>query len=360
MEVVLYIGIAQSIFAGIMLMLKKPIQISDKILAAWLFFIGFQMIFSILNRWVQITSFTFIPFVYGPLLFIYCETLMAEKPIFKKVYWFHFIPLIVFLILAFILRDPQVFNLDNFLGTDKYLAFRIVYSLFIAGSIITYSVVAFMSIGRHQKRIKDHYSFTNQKITLGWLKFVSISFCVFYILLFGVGIADVFTISKSINVYLFSYFVLTFYAYTFSIFGYQQARIFPEEPIVKRKKYERSGLKKEEADEHLDKLLKYMDRHKPYLNGNLTINDLAVDLKISRHYLTQILNSKLEKNFYTFINEYRVEVVKELLLNKKYDHYTFTAIGYDAGFNSKSSFHMVFKQFTGHTPSQFKEMHRND
>jgi AraC-like DNA-binding protein len=98
-----------------------------------------------------------------------------------------------------------------------------------------------------------------------------------------------------------------------------------------------------------------MQEEKPYLDVDLSIQDVSSELGISRHYLTQVINGLLGKNFYTFINEYRVEVVKKLLVSDEYSKYTLTSIAYEAGFNSKSSFNSIFKKATGMTPSQFRE-----
>ena len=59
------------------------------------------------------------------------------------------------------------------------------------------------------------------------------------------------------------------------------------------------------------------------------------------------------KNFYTLINEYRIEEFKALASDDKNSHLTLLALAYDSGFNSKSAFNLVFKKQTGETPSQF-------
>jgi AraC-like DNA-binding protein len=83
--------------------------------------------------------------------------------------------------------------------------------------------------------------------------------------------------------------------------------------------------------------------------------DVAEKLNVSTNNLSQIINEKLGKNFYDFVNEYRVETAKELLLNPKKQHLTLLAIAFDSGFNSKSSFNNVFKKQTSLTPSEFKK-----
>jgi AraC-like DNA-binding protein len=97
-----------------------------------------------------------------------------------------------------------------------------------------------------------------------------------------------------------------------------------------------------------------MIEKKPFLDCNLSLTELAESLGIFNHYLTQVLNDELNQNFYDFINSYRIEEFKKLLLDKKYNRYTLYAIALEAGFNSKSTFNRIFKNFTGLTPSQYK------
>lgn len=98
-----------------------------------------------------------------------------------------------------------------------------------------------------------------------------------------------------------------------------------------------------------------MDDEKPYLNGDLTISDLARRTGIPRHYITEVLNEKHGRNFFTFVNEYRVREVISRINDPKYQHYTILAIAFDSGFNSKSTFNTFFKAYTGKTPSDFRQ-----
>jgi AraC-like DNA-binding protein len=78
------------------------------------------------------------------------------------------------------------------------------------------------------------------------------------------------------------------------------------------------------------------------------------DLNISRQKLSYLINSGQQKNFYKFINEFRIRDVKEKLLDPAFSHYSVLGIGLDCGFNSKTSFNRIFKEETGSTPSEFK------
>jgi AraC-like DNA-binding protein len=100
-----------------------------------------------------------------------------------------------------------------------------------------------------------------------------------------------------------------------------------------------------------------MENEKPYLDCDLTIYDLSEELDISRHYLTQIINEKINKNFYDFINEYRLNESIRLMTEEKSGKYTILQIAFDAGFKSKSSFNSIFKRLTQYTPTQYMKLH---
>lgn len=361
-EPVLYIGIVQSFFAGLMIATKKPKQLSDKVMAAWLFLISLEMMFSLGKEYYnQLLAFTFIPFTYGPLMYLYVRFLTSEKPRFHWVYWLHFVPFFVFFILTFVYRQRQVIILNDFFKKDTFFALRMIYGFSFIVSISAYSILSFIHIANHQKKIKDLYSYTSQRITLNWLKIVSISFSVIYLSMFIAGAMNIFGATQSYDPLIFSYSGLTLFAFAFSIYGYKQQEIFRYYAARNGNnhevdsKYERSGLKEEDARKYLDRLLEYMEKEKPWLNGELSILDLSKALNISRHHLTQIINERLNKNFYMFVNEYRVREVIRKMKDPAYRHYTLLGIAFDSGFNSKSSFNTIFKNATGMTPSQYRE-----
>ena len=119
------------------------------------------------------------------------------------------------------------------------------------------------------------------------------------------------------------------------------------------KQYQKSGLKKTDSQNYLEELLLYMEEKKPYLDGKLSLKQIALALDISTNHLSQVINENLEKNFFDFVNEYRVDLVKEKMAVSSNRKYTLLALAYDCGFNSKSSFNAIFKKKTGLTPSQY-------
>ena len=89
-----------------------------------------------------------------------------------------------------------------------------------------------------------------------------------------------------------------------------------------------------------------------YLDGDLSLSRLASQTGVSKHHLSEVLNKHTGKNFYEFINEYRIAFVRERLAAEP--DRTILDIAFEAGFASKSTFNAVFKQFTGVTPSQYR------
>ena len=101
-----------------------------------------------------------------------------------------------------------------------------------------------------------------------------------------------------------------------------------------------------------------MNLNKPYQKNDLTLNQLADLLGIHPNHLSQVINEFSHKNFFDFINHYRIEAAKEMLSEPDQDN-TIIEIAYAVGFNTKSTFNAAFKKNTGTTPSVFKRSHNS-
>lgn len=106
-------------------------------------------------------------------------------------------------------------------------------------------------------------------------------------------------------------------------------------------------------------LIEQMNITKPYKDPNLNIAKLSEILDTKPHILSKILNEQFNKNFRDFINEYRIKEFIELAISDKYKNYTFLALGYEVGFNSKSTFNLAFKKITGLSPRNFLKQNYN-
>lgn len=363
-EPVLYIGISQSFFAGLLISTKKPYTTANRLMAAWLFMICIEMIFALLNsKVIEMYSFPFITFTYGPLLYLYVKFMTNTDKKFNWLEILHFVPFIAFFTVSVIFRsEPLMRDLRSFFRPDKLISLRIVYSLTFFFSITVYSILSFIEIKRHQENLKNLVSFTSQRITLNWLKILSISFYVVFFILFILGGLNMIGDFIPFDPYFIIFGFIAVFSTVYSFYGIKQpvifGEVFHEDNNSEKKeteKYSKSGLKDTQAEKHLKKLLSYMETNKPFLDGDLTIHGLSDKTGIARHHITQVLNEKYKRNFFTFVNEYRVKEVMERFSEPKFNNYTILAIALDAGFNSKTTFNSFFKNQTGLTPSEYRE-----
>jgi AraC-like DNA-binding protein len=108
-------------------------------------------------------------------------------------------------------------------------------------------------------------------------------------------------------------------------------------------------------DQIMVALIDKMKDQKLYLNSELSLSLVATILGIRKEVLSKVLNQGLSKNFYRFVNEYRVEEFKRLAENEGANKFTHLGLAYEAGFNSKTTFYKAFKQITQLTPSEYLE-----
>jgi AraC-like DNA-binding protein len=368
MEQILYIGISQAFFAGLLIAIKKPRIMANQVLSAWFFLICIEMIIILINsNLIELYSIKVLPFTYGPLMYLYARMMTEEKSSFNYHYLWHFLPFIAFLLISIIfLNKPVMEGTKGFFLIDKFISFRIIYASSFFISITAYSAATFIVIIKHQKNLKTLLSYSSEKYTLQWLIGLSITFYLSYILVFLFGLMDILLNFMPFDPYEISFLGLTMFAFLYGFYGFKQPSIFEEierksfslNEIEKagNKKYTRSGLKKSDMEQYKMRILEYMENNKPYLDRELSINDLSKDLKIPRHNISEVINSYMGKNFYYLVNEYRVNEVKNRLHNPKYKNLTILAIAYDSGFNSKSAFNTIFKDLTGKTPSEYMKI----
>jgi AraC-like DNA-binding protein len=114
----------------------------------------------------------------------------------------------------------------------------------------------------------------------------------------------------------------------------------------------------EEAAGIKARLVRAMVVDRLYLEPELSLSDLVERLGATRNQLSYVINKHLGKNFYDFVNEYRVRDVVRQMNENAADDLKITAIAFDAGFNSKPAFNSVFKKHTGLTPSEYRDRNR--
>ncbi|MFK7814178.1 MAG: helix-turn-helix domain-containing protein [Maribacter sp.] len=119
---------------------------------------------------------------------------------------------------------------------------------------------------------------------------------------------------------------------------------------VKEKATSSANLKQD-----IERLQSFMEKQKPYLDFELTLQKLATQIGLPDKELSVLINHHMGKHFFDFINEYRIDTAKVILANPNEKELTILEILYQVGFNSKSSFYTAFKKVTGKTPTLYRK-----
>ncbi len=232
----------------------------------------------------------------------------------------------------------------------------------ILASFIFYTISLIILLRRHYRKISEYYSYNSIMVNLGWLKWITICFFLSYgFILITFFISPAYIITPLLDRLYTPDLSTVFFIVVFGLFAIKQPVIFkadnslPETETTgtgisknsEKKKYEKSGLKEEDAEIFFQRIEDYMEEEKPYLDSDLTIVDLSEKLNIPKHYVTEIINKKNNTNFYMFVNYYRIEEAKKKLRDEEYKEHSIIRIAYDCGFNSKSTFNNVFKKKLG-------------
>lgn len=124
--------------------------------------------------------------------------------------------------------------------------------------------------------------------------------------------------------------------------------------VNERMKYQKVRLAPEDAEKYLKRILHLMENEKPYLDPGISLSGLSKRTGIPEHYLSQVINGKLNRNFFDFINHYRTREASRLLADPR-NHLTITEIALEVGFYSRSAFNRAFNKHIKMTPSDFKK-----
>lgn len=122
-------------------------------------------------------------------------------------------------------------------------------------------------------------------------------------------------------------------------------------------KYERSALSDDHARRIAKKIENAMRETQLYRDPNLSLWALSKAIRVSPNYVSQTLNATMGHTFFDYVNNWRIAEAKDKLARTSD---TISAITYDVGFNSRSSFYTAFKRDTGQTPNQYRQSGKTD
>lgn len=286
-----------------------------------------------------------------PLMWLYIKVSLS-----KTIKWtdlLHLGPFVFFFVWYWdlLLSSPQtklkIFEYYLSQG-HQYSAQTKILILIMMLQMLSYLIYGILYLGNFRKKHNQQFS-SNDIEKLNWLKGILIIFTLYFLFEFSfstyrnyIGINNNFIENWSLVVW-------TIFLITFSISILNNPNLIGYQVKSLRKNGEIVTIENQQI-EHLNN---FMSSKKPYLNTDLSLHQLAVQISTSSHHLSYLLNQVLNISFYEYINNHRVHAVKEQLEEGKHGEYSIYGIAQANGFKSKASFYKFFKKEFGQTPTQF-------
>ena len=385
LEIICLLGLVQGVFLGMVLATKRQNTIPNRFLAAFLLAVALGMGARYASfKGIKLSAHNIyayllvLPALFGPLIFLYAETLMHRRKTVDFRQLFHLIyPFLILLGAVGI----TVFFPHGAHPRDYY---QIRYFIFTSLSVsffggLLYVAAALYRLKMYRNHLEEFFSST-EKLNLKWLN-ILLTLMLLSAFSWNIGIWSNLAFGfKQITLPVFlSQLLLLVVIFFTTYYALKQPEIFgltaimedelaePEadsaagpRPENNSRKYQKHSIDEATMAGYMEKLKRYMNDKKPYLRESLTLKDLAEDLEISSHHLSMVINSELNQNFYHFVNSYRVTAAQNIIAAEQSRGKSFLEVAYDAGFSSKTTFNAMFKKFTGMTPTEYKnsrEMH---
>ena len=382
------LGAVQGIILFFLLVRRgKP----DRVFAVIVLFISYGLVAHYIYKsvlWVDYLPFFIIRdsigFTYGFLVFSYVRFLTGSKTSFRLTDALHLIPAFIFLVLCFSFNTHYLglgtYSVIDF-DESGFTRFRF-YSQNIKNIIILiYLALSYSEARKYRKKSAENGRLSS--LNSGWITvFLGVGFLlwilpllsmnfhyfnclkpvypVFYvfggryipeILSFG------YSLSSAVSVYSAGYYILS-RKNTSDLAG--KRSIAPECEMTSLKysgngeKYRKNIIPQSLKLNYLQKIKQTMEKSMPYLDSEFSIKDLAERTGISTHNLSQIINDTFGKNFFNYINDYRLDYASRLICDPE-SELNILRVCYESGFNSKSVFNTAFKRKFGMTPSKFRD-----
>lgn len=265
----------------------------------------------------------------------------------------HFIPLAVFgagLIIGLQQLLPQQFILPT-----AFPWIGVFLMVFLRAQALIYWIISFRRLAKYRQTLKV-YSADVTTTDLAWVQWFLIAIAASIMLWIGTWLFHLSWLTDIAPLgYLMVAMAVTYFAITQrELFPYSQkhrdeiqslSNLSPDTATSLR-------LSEEELEKYKVRVEDLMAQKKLFLDPELSLPRLAEEAGLSTHALSFLLNTGFGENFYAFVNRYRVEEAKHLLITRV-KTLSMLGIAYEAGFRSKTTFNNAFKKHTGLSPSQY-------
>ncbi|MBL7783434.1 MAG: AraC family transcriptional regulator [Saprospiraceae bacterium] len=287
-------------------------------------------------------------FLTGPLIYLFSRSLLRLDPSNTPLRWLHFIP-------AFF----HIFFVNTWLGLhlNRTLYFLSDAQIIAAFYVIEGAAIMSMSIYlacslqvyyRYQSAFYQKYAspFVGQFLQ----RFILICFVltVFWLASFLSNLLN----HQSNYVIYTLFWVLVVAAIYFVAYKLWTTPALLQLPVLQEIKRAPGNVEPIPVAQ-IEALARYMQDKKPFLDPELSMGDLADALSLPRHQLSRIINQGFGKNFFDFVNTFRIQTFIEMRIADASQQKNTLELAYACGFNSKSAFNRAFLKETGKNPRDY-------
>ena len=307
-------------------------------------------------------------FTFAPLFYLYMRSSLNPKE--KHKVWVHFIIAIfwlLYMVFQFIQTDEYKYNSyiqtkhpdwgyldaawkidDDPLGVRRYINQLTLFQMLIyMGASIVILLRKFRSMNQPLLKTNNELLIVLRNTTFHFLVIIAVY----------IGTKYYYGMRSDIGGYLIASYV-SFMIFTTSYLVLNRSEFF-EHPSsflnFQMLKYQKSSLSEENKEVILSKICLEMGDKQYFSNNLASLSGLAKHINESSHHVSQVINEKLNKNFFELLASYRVEYAKKLIREDKEGKLTVEELAERVGYNSKSSFNSAFKKLTSQTPSEYRK-----
>lgn len=255
----------------------------------------------------------------GPFLWFYGKILLQKNNAFSKLHYLHLIPFTLFVLCSSII--PNAKNLESYLSYGL-----VVFHLAI------YLILSWVYIYKVHKEANPQL--------LKWYRTIVIGACLIWC----------FYLSNFIG--FIPFYIGGAILYSFLVYGFSYLLL--KRHVFALEKYSSSNINRAASKEILKHIKSLFQNENIYLDSKISLHTTAEKLSITSRELSQVINENEQKNFSEFVNYYRIEKAKKLLIDPDYALEKIATVAYDCGFGNVTSFNLAFKAETLMTPSQYR------
>ena len=330
------LGVVHGLFMALFLWTaKKGHSLANRLLGALLIVLSFRVGKSVFLEFHENLEAKFI-FVglgtltaIGPLFYLYALAITDQSFQWTKKQLLHFVPCFLAILFGLWISDSDLETLPKLLFGVLFVSYY--------GHYLFYLIKSKRYLSKQRKA-----GLPDQKYKLLTLLLYG---------LFIIWIAYVLNLFDDLVPYIVGPVLYSIVAYVISFIVITKGYI----QVFKPDKYKTTTVSDQQMEQLFLRVSRLIIDEKQYKNPELTLKYLSEALKVSTQVLSMVINLKSQKNFNAFVNNFRVEESILLLKDPSHSNYTISAIAYEAGFNSISSFNSAFKKQTGKTPQAYRQ-----